>query len=234
MKKIFLLITILLCINYCFAQKAVEKKTRLTDFVTERYQTIIQTDKQIKQGTYNALYEKKIVIANGVYTNNKRTGTWHFFFPTGKLLQNYNYTTRQLLYEAPEDTTSTIRYMIDYPVTEKDTTLITKPIRLGGRYYGYVPYFRLFKLPVDMQNSNTQQIEVIMELLVSPLGRLSDFKFHIRYYNDKEDVKLINVNTDLLSDEDKTFIPASRDRKLIASRILIRCYITRLDGIDIY
>lgn len=221
---------LMLCINYCFAQDIVERKNKLTDFVTERYQTIIQTNKQVKQGIYRAFFDKKILIAMGSYVNDKKTGTWHFFDRTGKQLENYNYDTNKLTYEAPEDSVSNIRYIIDNKITDAD--LVTKPVRPGGRYYGYVPYLRAFKLPSDMEDAG-QALDVILELLVSPGGRLADYKIHIRYLNDEKDLMVFNVNTDLIADEDKVFIPATFNNQPISSRILIRCYITRSNGIDL-
>lgn len=79
MKKIFLFVALMLCINYCFAQDIVERKNKLTDFVTERYQTIIQTNKQVKQGIYRAFFDKKILIAMGSYVNDKKNRHLAFF-----------------------------------------------------------------------------------------------------------------------------------------------------------
>jgi hypothetical protein len=229
-KRILLFIAALLFVNNCFAQDIVERKNRLTDFVTERFQTVIQTKKQIKQGVYHAFYDKKIVIASGGYVNDKKIGTWHFFDPDGKLLENFNYDTNKLLYEAPEYTTSNIRYNIDYNVT--DTDKITKPIRPGGRYFGYVPYLRVFKLPTEFENANLERYDVLLELLVSPLGRLADYKMHFRYANNDKDLMTIDINPDLINAEDKIFIPASYNGQTVSSIIMIKCYITKFNGID--
>ncbi len=232
MKKLLFIIFTLICANHCPAQDVVERKNKLTDFVSEKYQTIIQPNKQVKQGVYHAFYDKKIVLASGSYANDKRTGIWHFFDPQGKLLENYNYDTNNLLYEAPETTSSNIRYSIDNKITITD--IITKPVRPGGRYFGYVPYLKAFKLPYDLQNTNREQYDVVLELLVSPMGRLADYKIHIRYVNNETDLIMINIDPHLISEEDKVFIPATWNSQPIASTILVKCFITRFDSIDIY
>lgn len=230
MKKIQLFIAALFCINCCLAQAVVERKNKLTDLVTEKYQTIIQTNKQVKQGVYYAFYDKKTLIATGRYTDDKRTGMWHFFNRQGKQVENYNYDTNKLLYEAPDDSTANIRYIIDKTITNTD--LITRPVRLGGNYYGYVPYLRLFKLPPEMETNNNSVYNVILELLVSPGGKLADYKIHIRYTNTTNDLAVLNINTDLIPEEDKTFIAATFNNQPILSRIVIGCYITKYDGIE--
>jgi len=175
-KRLFFIIVTLVYANNCQAQEVVKRKNKLTDMVTEKYQTIIGAGKQIKQGIYNAFYDRSTVIANGSYANDKKKGMWHFFDQNGKLIENYNYDTNSLLYEASEDSTSNIKYRIDNKVTFTD--VVTKPVRPGGRYYGYVPYLRAFKLPDDMFNINREEYAVTLEILVSALGRLADFKIH--------------------------------------------------------
>jgi hypothetical protein len=230
-KRILLLIITLFCIGQCLAQDVVERKNKLTELVNEKFQTVIQTHKQIKQGVYHAFYNKKTVIASGTYTDDKKTGMWHFYDQRGRLLQNFNYDTNRLQYEAPEDSTSNIMYRVDEFI--RDTDRVTKPIRLGGRYYGYVPYLRTFKLPEGFNNSAYWgHCTVMLEILVSPLGRLADCTAHVRYAGSDKDLAEVSINPALISDEDKQFVPATLNRKPVSSRILIGCYITRDDEID--
>jgi hypothetical protein len=62
-------------------------------------------------------------------------------------MQTYDYSTGRLFYEAPEDSTSHMRYLVDKVLKEGDK--VTKPIKVGGRYYGYLPYLNLFMLPKE-------------------------------------------------------------------------------------
>jgi hypothetical protein len=226
-KKFLFLITTLFYISPVIAQQAIERKSALTDLVTEKFQTVIAKNKPVKQGSFNAFYNKTILIANGNFSNDKKTGLWSFFDQDGKLSEKFDYNTNQLIYEAPEDSASNIRYSIDNQITKTD--MVTKPIRPGGRYFGYIPYLKLFRLPTDMADINPDRYTVILELLVSAGGRLAEYKIHIRTYGND---RVLSVNTDLLNEEDREFIPATINKQPILSNIIIQCYITRRGGLD--
>jgi hypothetical protein len=230
-KKISLFIILLFCAYCCFAQDVVNGKEKLTSLVNVTYQTVIQTNKQVKQGVYRAFYKKKTLIAMGTYTNDKRTGTWHFFDRAGKQLENYNYDINKLTYEAPEDSVSNFSYVIDNKITGADR--VTKPVRPGGRYFGYVPYLKVFKITPEMAEED-RGFDVILELLISPGGRLADYNIHIRNFNSDKDLEVLSVNTDLIPEEDKVFLPATFNNQPVSSRIMIHCFTTRTNDIDMY
>jgi hypothetical protein len=226
-KHIFLFATALFVINTCFSQDVVEHKKNLTSFITEKYHTVIETNKEIRQGLYQAVHNKT-AIASGMYTDNKKSGIWHFFSKNGQLIENFNYDTNTLLYEAPEDSTTNFGYLFDEKL--KATDLATKPIKIGGRYYAYVPYLKLFKLPAEISGDGQHDGYIaILELLISPGGRLADYKIHLRFGNDDH---VMHMNTDLLKDEDKIFIPATLNDEPATCRIFIQCYINSYDEID--
>lgn len=228
MKNILLGLAALLISASAFAQETEIKKNKLTDAVTEKI-TVLKTDKTIKQGYYSAFIKGTTnALAVGNYSSNKKVGVWSFFDTKNQLLQRYNYTTTTLIYEAPEDSTSNCRYIVDDTLTTKSVT--TKPVRIGDRYYGYIPYLKVFKLPRDLQGINPEMVNTTIELLVSPGGRLADYTVHIQN-NDFQ--RKFSFNLDLLSEEDKTFIPATIDSKPVACRIFIRCYLTNNGQIDI-
>lgn len=229
-KKLLLIGVVVFCLSDCFAQKIVERKNKLINNVTERFETIIETNKQVKHGVYHAFFGKKIVLASGKYVNDKKVGIWHFFDPEGKQLQNFNYDTNTLLYEAPDENQSNIKYVLDHTITDSD--VITKPVRFGGRYFGYVPYLRLFKVPTEMADVDLERYNVIFQLLISPMGRLADLIIHIRRDGAKEDDQVLTINTDLLRDEDKTFVPATFNRQPISSQIELYCAMDKWGAID--
>jgi hypothetical protein len=226
-KNILLFSAALIYANSCFSQNVIDRKKSLTAFVTEKYHTVIETTKEVKQGQYQAFYNKNLLV-NGQFTNDKKTGIWRFNNKYGQLLETYNYDTNTLVYEASEDTLSNMRYNADIAVDAKDRT--TKPIKIGGRYYAYLPYLKLFKLPAYIQPNMRDNYVVILELLVSPGGRLADCKIHLKLGTDDD---IVHVNTDLLKEEDKQFIPATLNGQPISCRIFIRCYINYYDEIDI-
>lgn len=229
MRKYILLILSLLCTCYCFAQKTVTQKNRLTELVMERY-SVMDTNKQIKQGLYQAIYWHRTVIATGTYDNNVKTGIWHFFDTRGRLVENFDYDNLRLLYEEPMDSISSEHIIYAFDNTFKDTDHVTKPIKIGGRCYGYIPYMKFFMLSHDFDDLNILRFTAILELLISPGGRLADFKVHIK---SPDFERITTFSTELIDDEDKIFIPATLNRKPILSRIFVKCRITDDGGLDV-
>jgi hypothetical protein len=230
-KKLLLVIVVIFCWGGCLAQKIIERKNKLTSNVTERFETIIETNKQVKQGVYHALFDKKIVLASGKYVNDKKVGTWHYFDRDGTLMQNYDYDNNKLLYEAPESSSSPLSYNIDYIITDKDVAV--QPIRPGGRYFGYIPYLMIFKVPPEISYEELDKYIVTFDLLISPLGRLADMMVHIQRKDTFVDYMSYNVNIDLLSTEDKTFIPATFNKNPVASQIHVLCAMDLTGALDI-
>ncbi|WP_345213980.1 hypothetical protein [Mucilaginibacter gynuensis] len=220
MKKIYLACILLLCISTGFAQQTVEVKNKLGDNVTEKYSILKDSTNEVRDGLYQCIYGKNIAFASGHYTRGKKTGLWHFFNKKGRLMQNYNYDIQKVLYEAPTDSAKNVVYVVDKEFTEKDT--VTKPIIVGGSYYGYLPYVRNFYLPQDIKGTYMGQFSVVIELLVSPGGRLADYKVHVTApgYDKVAKMSLKNI-----SEGDKIFIPAYYNGEAISSTVLLKCRI---------
>ncbi|MGF7081652.1 toxin-antitoxin system YwqK family antitoxin [Mucilaginibacter sp. UYCu711] len=230
MKKLLLFTAIILCLGDCFAQKVIERKNKLINNVTERYETVIEATKQVKHGVYHAFFGKKIVLASGKYVNDKKVGIWHYFDRDGTLMQNYDYDHNKLSYEAPEGAPLALSYNIDYYI--KDNDVATQPVRPGGRYFGYVPYLRAFKLPPAMDDEDLNRYLVTFDLLISPMGRLAEFVVHISRRGTGVDQMVYNINTDLFSDDDKTFIPATLNKNPVASQIHVLCAMDLTGALD--
>jgi hypothetical protein len=229
LKRYLLIFTTLLLINNCFAQDTIEIKRKLTGRVTEVFKAL-STDVNTRQGLFKALYKNKAVIATGMYKDDKRVGLWKFSAPDGTILQTYDYMYSRFLYEAPEDTTSQLRYFADKEFKAGD--MASKPIKIGGRYYGYLPYLTLFTLPKDLRDINTDDFMAVVELLVSPGGRLADYKVHIILRNTGVVYRTINMNIKLPDPADMVFKPATLNGEPIACRISIRGVITSSGHLD--
>ncbi|GAB2686906.1 hypothetical protein GCM10027037_06210 [Mucilaginibacter koreensis] len=220
----YLLSTLFLLCSICaYAQEATTQvEDKITPEVSIKYH-VLSANKKVMQGLYQAFYKKNTPVASGLYEHNEKAGTWHFFDKTGKLMQHYNYTKHLLTYEAPDDSTSGIKYVVDEDFKQSDT--ITKPIRIGGRYFGYLPYLNLFRLPKDLYDfayvSGYGEPTVYLEFLISPAGRLADYRVHIKSYVYGE--KVLAVKIDQLSDDDKSFYPATLNGREISCRILLSC-----------
>ncbi|MCJ8210936.1 hypothetical protein MUY27_14555 [Mucilaginibacter sp. RS28] len=210
------------------AQETVVIKHRLTDAVKE-YIEVLKTDKNIRQGVYRAMLSEGRPLAIGAYTNNVKTGTWTFYDDQKHMLQRFNYDRAELTFQAPEDTSSFCRYVVDRDIKQGDTT--TRPIRIGDRYYGYINYLKLFKLPQQLEGISNRVFTPVIELLVSPYGRLADFVVHLQ--SNIYPTQDVHMNIDALPDEDKIFIPASINREKVSCRIFITCYLTDSGQLDV-
>ncbi len=228
MGKYFTLIMLFCGIHICFAQTQVVRKNKLTALVSEKYNTVIAADKQVKQGQYQAFYRNKVVVAQGIYKDDKRVGLWRFFMKNQQLSQVYDYDNEKLLFELPEDDRSGFKYIIDEVVT--DSVVITKPYKIGGRYYGILPYLRFFALPDDLRQDSPSSIIVTVELFISPMGRVADFKFRVKapFYE-----RTINIDPNRLLPEDRLFVAATYNKQPISSRIVINAYINSRGELDI-
>jgi hypothetical protein len=213
-------------VQVCLAQTEVIRKNKITSQVTETYNTVITTDRQVKQGPYRAMYNK-VVLAQGKYADDKRVGTWRFFDKKQRLAQIYNYDTDKLVFEAPEDSTSNFKYEIESKIT--DSVTITKPLKQGGRYFGYLPYLRFFKFHADLQAYDPDDINVIIELFISSMGQVAEFKIHTiaPFYK-----RVMSIDPNKLYPEDKTFRPATFNNEPISSHIFISCYINKHGELD--
>ncbi len=220
MKNFLLFFCFLLSLNNCFAQETIEKKNWLNDNVIEKFR-VLKDQQDVKNGPYQALYRRKIPIAQGNYTNNKKTGTWRFYDPKGKLMQLYDYDSQTIRYEAKEYTqASDFFYGIDREIS--DTDKVTKPLKVGGRYYGYLPYLGLYQPPFNPYEYGTNGCVAVVELLISPLGRLADFKVRTNCSLIQYD-QTISMHVNLFKEEDRQFIPATYNGQPVLSRIIIRC-----------
>lgn len=178
---------------------------------------VLKTDRQVKQGMYQVMHKSKVVVS-GMYKQNKKTGMWHYFDAKGNLLQNYDFDNKQLNYEAPDSSSITnFSYLYDQEI--KATDRVTKPVRIGGRYYGYFPYISLFK-SMERSVQNGLLMTVTFELLISPGGNLADYKIYLNYLTGQ---KILNADITVLSPEDKLFVPATINYEPVSATIRATC-----------
>lgn len=210
-----IVVSALLFVSLVNAQQVVLKRKSIANGIKEKYH-VLKSNRKVKQGLYQVTYHQ-YALASGMYINDKKTGIWHFYDYQAKLMQNFNFDNNLLTYEASEDSTSNFQYVYDKALN--DTDRVTKPIRIGGRYYGYLPYLKILEMP-DYIFYWHDDIIVLLEILVSPGGNLADYTVH---FKTPDYQKTLNVNIDRLNTDDKLFIPATINGEPVSSRIIIRC-----------
>jgi len=234
LKKCYLLVIICLSAFYGRAQEnkpTVKKKNWLTENVKEKYE-VLKSDHKTKEGLYEAIYTgTNTVIARGHYENDEKVGIWYFWDIHERLIEAFNYTNNRLLSEEPVNAVSRqyIWYAFDQPLRDSDR--ITKPLRIGGRCFGYIPYLQIFRLSKDYGNIDLRFLNATLEILVSPGGRLADLKVHIIAPDNSDNVTSFSPN--IFSEKDKEFIPATINGKPVMSRIFLACQITYDGTLDV-
>jgi hypothetical protein len=229
LKRYLLPIAVIFFVNICVAQDTIEVKRKISNDVTEVYK-VLAKDVNTRQGLFKALYKGKIPVASGMYVNDKRMGLWKFADRKGVIVQTYDYTNNRLFYEAPEDSTSHITYFVDKEL--KDGDKVKKPLKIGGVFYGYLPYLSLFTVPKEFKEIDRDAVIATVELLISPGGRLADYKVSLMQYATVEPFKTINMNIKLPDPADLMFIPATLNGEPIACRVVIRCEINSRFHLD--
>lgn len=221
MKNLFAFILCLCCFQVCRAQQPIEKTNVILDKIYERYNAIVDsnTNAETRIGAYTA-YQRKKVLATGQYKNGKRAGLWHFYNRDGKEMQQFDYDNQKLIFEAPDNATTFISYRMDYNITDKDK--VTKPVIIGGRYFGYLPYIKLMRRIHDLRGLNTEEYYVVLRLQISPLGRLADCSVDL-FYKPTNQKATYYINTDLLAESDRDFIPGTYNGQPVSSIIEILC-----------
>ena len=217
-------------INACFAQDTVARRNRLSDSVVEHFFEL-KANPGVKEGLYTAVLRRKILLAEGKYKNGQKIGVWQFFDVSGNLNERYNYDKKQFTYEAPLYAGADLSYMFDDTLKKGDR--LTRPLKIGGIYYGFIPYLSIFKLPFDTMDIETDSFGAVVELLISPLGRLAEYKVRVSSAYYQYD-RIFTMDLDLFSEEDRTFVPATLNGRPVMSRILIKCYVSSKGDLDFY
>ncbi len=216
----------LFCTTDCISQNNPEKKSRFTDDVTEKFH-VLPDSPDVKDGIYKAYYNHNHLIAVGSFSHGKKVGTWQFFNGRGAVLQTYDFDRDTIVYEAFENRSSNLRYYVDRELGDSDKA--SKPYRVGGRLYGYLPYLKAFKAPFEPDFDLKPIYTATIELLISPLGRLADYKVHLV---GPGFAQIITLTTSLLSEEDKKFIPAKINKEPVVCRIFIKCRLKSDGGLE--
>jgi hypothetical protein len=219
----------LICISVAgYAQETIVENGKYAPGINEEYH-VLKSNPNIKHGLYRAFYNRKTVIATGMYTQGKKSGTWHFYNNVGKVVQHYNFDTNKAFFLVNNELPANL---IQYEFLPKpaDTDSLTLPVKIGGVLYGYLPYINKFKVKNTVEYVQGS-LYGILEILVSPAGRLAECKLLVRAKVWKNNQWLPDIidsyllNPELLSDDDKTFAPGTVNKQQVSSTIYIYCTI---------
>lgn len=214
-----------------YAQETIELSDNILPGLVEKYH-VLKSNNEVKEGSYHAFYKKKIIVAAGNYNHNKKTGSWYFYDPTGKVIEHYNYDKKELLYEGPKDTAQyKIEYHFDKKISNGDT--VSFPVRIGGPFFGYAPYIKQFKIESPVLFS-PNSVYAVLQLLISPIGRLAECKLLVKSKASQRTIDTYVLNNELLSEDDRAFVPASINHENTLANIYILCKIQSNGHISIF
>ncbi len=215
---------------HCTGQDTLARHKRLSDSVIARYY-VLKSAPNIKVGPYLVFLRRRILLVRGSYNNGKKNGVWQFFDTRGRLNEKYNYNKKRFTFEAPLYSSRDFSFLFDDSIKVKDR--LTRPLKIGGIYYGFMPYLNIFRLPFETYDVDTGLFDAYIELLISPMGRLADYKVRIVSFDYQYD-QIFNMDVHLFSNADRTFIPATRNGIPVMARIQIHCIVTPSGGLDFY
>jgi len=223
------LLTLLMCISLSiYAQETILETGKYAPGITEQYH-VLKSDPKIKHGIYQAFLNKKTVIASGMYNQGKKSGTWHFYNSAGKAIQHYNFDTNKPLYLVNDELPPN-RVQYEFLPKPLDTDSLNLPIKIGGVLYGYAPYINKFKVKTKAEYVEGSLFG-ILQILVSPAGRLAECKLliHAKIWKDNQwlpdVIDSYVLNSELLSEDDKLFVPGTVNKQAVPSTIFIYCSI---------
>lgn len=236
MKKYCLLFLYINLIAFYTQAQEKPETTKLRNWLTETVKEkfdVLKSDKKTKEGLYEAIYTPSgAIIARGNYHDNKHVGLWHYFDLRQRLIETFDYSRNMLFSEEPISIVTRVFIGYAFDVKLADSDKITKPIRIGGRCFGYIPYLQLFHLSIDYKDVDTYQLAARLEMLISPGGRLADLKVHIIFLPDNSE-RITTINPNIFSDADRQFIPATVNGEPVMSRIFLRCRVTESGALDV-
>lgn len=164
------------------AQSTSWNKTRIAPTLLENFQ-FISKNKNIKNGEAFILDINNKELGRGNYKENKKDSIWNYFSQSGELIQVYDYTNKKIIYNFPDESTIVkSRYELD--TIGLINAKITKPLKIGGLYYGFNLLYNQRNLPKEVKD---QKESVLMEYVfsISETGKMETFSINYSstFYN---------------------------------------------------
>ena len=223
MKKITALVMLLTPLAAMSQDKLVKKKVSLN--LTEQYH-VSNTNKDVRQGLYMVTDADGGAVVRGKYENNKKTGTWMFYDPNNKLVQQYDYNNSKMLY-TNQDSGSYVK--TDYSISSPNKASVEAPVKIGGSTLAFLSFYNTKDIPPSILKEKSN-INIQYTVSVEPSGQISDVYAEYESNGINERKKLyVKPNSSGLLD----FIPAKVDGKEVKSTVMLSTTI-QADKIRVY
>ncbi|MES2268105.1 MAG: hypothetical protein V4520_15190 [Bacteroidota bacterium] len=223
MKKITVLTLLLAPLAVVAQDKLVKKKVSLN--LTEQYH-VSATNKELREGLYMVTDAEGGAVVRGKYGNGKKIGTWFFYDPNNKLVQQYDYNNSKLLYTT-QDSGSFIK--MDYSVNAPNGKAVEAPIKIGGTTLAFLSFYNSKDIPPTILKEKSD-IAVKYTIKVDPTGQIGDVYADYESNGTSERKKVyVRSNSSGLLD----FIPAKVDGKEVPSTVILSTTV-QADKVTVY
>lgn len=210
MKKQLLLVVLSLFNLFSYGQKSDSTHTHYSFYRGfSSHETELKSKRGVLNGEYK-IFNGKAVGILGVYKDDQRIGRWTFFYKKDTIEQVYNYTTKKLEYNRPNNN---ITYYLD-SIKEGDTVVYPAKITAS---FGIYMLSRLFKPPYFIQKS-VGEYTLYYIFTLNNEGRL--IKYETKIASDNYN-KIEEIDLKRLRPEDFDFSPAIVNGKNVASTMVI-------------
>ncbi len=120
---------------------------------------VLKSDNEIKHGLYEQSYKGEIIV-KGQFDNNQKTGSWEYYDGDGKLVQEYNFTTKEVLFDSK---VAQVKF---------DTIKYTRPaIYIGGIQRMFRENMASLRYPAEA-NKNKIQGQVLLKAVITEEGEM--------------------------------------------------------------
>ncbi|MDQ1139558.1 hypothetical protein [Pedobacter agri] len=172
-----------------------------------------------KPGIRNGLtqiFDDQVILAYGLYKNDKRVGRWRFFKQKDSVEQIFNYDLKKADYNQP---INSISYVID---SLKEGDRVIKPVKIGGFRMAFKAIFQEshhYGIPYNSAGYDQFYIFTINER--GDLEKVEE-KLSSKNYN----TNLTELNIKRFLNDEFRFIPAYVNGKPVKSKIVIKAKLT--------
>lgn len=166
--KIFVLLACLLFSSIAFGQpprKSVKVKTR---YLLEQFE-VSATNDTLRTGSYRRYFrDGNLLLEEGQYDNNRRTGVWTFYDGKGKPELVYDYSSNKVI--TNNRTTLDSTGLIQQDDKKMVVRLTPPPAYLASMYQIGGILQRESRFPVHLQRAGVTQLSYRIVATVSPVG----------------------------------------------------------------
>ncbi len=212
--KILLTISALLLVSCAFGQslKTVKAKSR---YLLEQYEVRADND-TLRTGSYRKyLRDGNVLLEEGTYADNKRTGVWTFYDDKGKPELVYDYSASKVLenHRVTADSLGVVQQDGKATVVR----LTPPPILLASTYQISAILVRESRFPVHLMQAGLRELSYKVAATVSPTGT------HYRIVASNPDKKFTQdaQKWTALAFKDTQWLPGSYDGQAATAMYLL-------------